>query len=554
MEATSRRSAPSVADPAPALRYKERVLNAACYALSLLFVLPSFAYPVGQDTAFYQYLGQGWLEGYWPYEAALDHTPPAIFAVYALGTLLLGGEPWGIHATGAIPWLLLGGVVGQILSQSVRGASAAHGIAALLIVGFCYTNFGYWSLGHTEGWVMLCMFGSWAIVRQGELTARRCCVAGVIAGLGFMFKLPSLLFAVPIALLCGWRALGARDKAGHTTFSPGLRALLWFSAGFAGMVTAFVLPFVVRGYGDELWTMLIPFNMFYRTLTGWIILATPGRFWGEHVLAYTLVVVGVFVAAAFRRARQADRDPTTLPIELSVMASSALVTVILQGHYFTYHWQVFAPILALAFLWGIHVLTLTVPPAKVQAVQASSVVAIIVLGLIASPTNGMIARDEGLNYQRQFWAAWNLVRGTESEQAYLKPFRRPWAGLCSSAASENLGRFVRARGAPTDTLCVTRTFCPSVYLVSGRRCPSRFFSDHLLRYLRESPEGSGQFHGWFDEYQRDLRRAPPTFLVSDVAKWRGAAALVGTNYQPVAQSESLILLERVADDKSTTAD
>jgi hypothetical protein len=402
---------------------------------------------------------------------------------------------------------------------------------------------------------MLCTFASWAIVRQGETTARRCCLAGALAGLAFMFKLPSLLFAVPISLLCGWRALtAAHDGSDHPGWLPGVRAILWFSAGFAGMTAVFVVPFVIGGYGDEMWTMLIPFNMFYRTLTGWIMLATPGRFWGEHVIAYTIVVGGVFAAALSKRMGEIKRSPVTLPVELSVLAGSALVTVVLQGHYFTYHWQVFAPILALAFLWGIQALQATTPRSKMNVVCTASVAALVVVGLVASPTNGMIARDEGLDYGRQFSAAWNLVRGTASAAEYVKPFRRPWAGLCSSAASQSVGQLVQAKAAPTDALCVARTFCPSVYLESERRCPSRFFSDHLLRYLRESPGGSGPFQGWLDEYQRDLRRSPPTFLVSDVAKWRGAAALVGTSYRPIAQSENLILLERVRPDKGATED
>ena len=74
---------PPVPQPGRSVR-RWLTLEHAAYLLAALFAVPSLFYPIGGDTAVYDYVARRWVEGLWPYRHAVEHKPPGIFVANAV--------------------------------------------------------------------------------------------------------------------------------------------------------------------------------------------------------------------------------------------------------------------------------------------------------------------------------------------------------------------------------------------------------------------------------------------------------------------------------------
>src|SRR6476469_4517637 len=110
-----------------AMLRRDRAIDVGCYLLAALYALPSFAYPLGGDSAFYRYIGQAWLNGRWPYVGAVDHTPPGFFYVQAACLLIFGDREWPLRAVELAVLLAQGFMVGRILHAHEPGKPALGG-------------------------------------------------------------------------------------------------------------------------------------------------------------------------------------------------------------------------------------------------------------------------------------------------------------------------------------------------------------------------------------------------------------------------------------------
>jgi hypothetical protein len=491
---------------------------------AVLFALPALTYPHGNDQSLHWYVGKGWLDGYWPYVDAISGKPIMIFLVHAASVLLFGD---GQHAIRAIEILTLLACA-PLVAMAARPRDTPRrpgelGLAAIALFGLYYTYFDYWDISHPELWVAtLCLAALCVAVRDAR-PLRRVFVVGLLSAVAFMFKYTAAILAFPIAAWVGLRAMRERPTRSHPLLEVVLAAAIYLSA--AALVFGLcVLPFVLKGAFEPMWEVLVTFLLQYAKDSPGVVIPV---FWIRLNFGGAVLVAGpaALVAGAVALHRRGElRRGLETPLLLLVLLAAAYLSVLLQNRFYTYHFTVAAPVVAACVVWGLRSLF----PQHVGR-RVALATALLLAGLLAGPrwaSNPRYSyRDHIVNSAHYLW-------GDRSRNDFLLPFIG-MNYLDHYRNHEYIGRAIAERARPGDTLCA-RGFAPTLYQMTGLRCPAR-------QVVESWPSGLPQ---WEDEYQRMLRKTPPTFVVTFSDRQHEIRKLRRMGYRERDMPSIYVLMER----------
>src|SRR5262249_40623615 len=134
--------------------------------LAAVFGLPTLFYPFGRDQALFAYVGEGWLQGFWPYADAVEHKPPAIFIVYALSSLIPVDPQVGARIVDLLLVLGAAPLPGAIARDRGERRDGDGGAAAVLLAGLYFTCLDYWDTAMVELWEGVAWMGAWWMLRR----------------------------------------------------------------------------------------------------------------------------------------------------------------------------------------------------------------------------------------------------------------------------------------------------------------------------------------------------------------------------------------------------
>jgi hypothetical protein len=208
----------------------------------------------------------------------------------------------------------------------------------------------------------------------------------------------------------------------------------------------------------------------------------------------------------------------------------AYASVVIQKKFWFYHHGALLPFAVVLMIWGLR---------RFFALQAWRVflaaVLIAAIGFAAAPPwPENDHRTVRMNYRVHVLRAARHLMGAMTRTEFLSVFVRG-SGF-NYLGAERLGGIVRMHAKPDDTLWVVG-FNPIAYWVSGLRCPSRFFTTHLL------VDAPGGYRGgaWRAEHEGALRHRPPTFVavpLPHVQRWADAG------YRAVGELGGWVVLKR----------
>ena len=483
-----------------------RPVDALGAALALAFAAPALAYPFFRDQALFAYIGWGWLDGYSPYAESFDNKPPGIFALYALSGLVTHAE-WGARALDLLAALSTGCVAALLTRR--RGAPPALGAGMLLCCALHFSGFDYARSAQVEIWEGLLL----GLSLLAALRWRRPGVAGALAGVAFMFKLPAAFPAIGIA---GFAAVMTPSTV---TWRSAGSILFRYAGGAAAMIAVCCLPWVLTGEGGRLWEAVVGFNLDYS--------ATPNNTnapWGFFLKkgqTLTLVTLGL-VLAGLRGPRRAGA------LGWLGFVCALWLSVAVQGRYWHYHWGVLIIGLAAAGLWGLQRVSERPWRRLVGALAAAG----LLLGFARNWSH-----LPSWDYPRYMSHSLRYAAGELSRQEFLSPFRDR-SGMSYQKVRRAAGVIERS-AQPGDTLCV-RHVEPGIYTLTGLRCPSRFASEFHLRH----PTATYQREAWLEEHRSAQADAPPTFVVTGHSERRDLQHLRERGYRRLAQADDLVVLMR----------
>jgi hypothetical protein len=502
-----------------------RHVGAVFYGLTFLYAMPNVLMPIDGNTSIFDYVGRGWLEGYWPYQSSVDHKPPGLYLVYALAALAFGHQACGIRLLELVAVLAMGNLLGRVFPRSDQPARDLGGIAAMLVAAFYYTVFDYFSTGEAEIWEALFLVAAWCAARTGARSDTRSLCVGTLGGTAFMFKFSAAIPFAGIAAILLWRLRreGSRRLARHASI---------VIVGFVSIIATLCLPFVLTGRGPEMWEVTVSFNAFYATLNRFPEQSAPGWFWQEHALASTTILLVAMCIAVVRVLWTRRYLKLCLATEVVLLGVLSILSVVAQRKYLHYHWGVASPFVAAGILWAILVIS------EGDAWVTSVTLICVTCTFLLTPKPGALASVPMQPYKEQVSAAWHYARGSMSREQYIARYRSTYY---SYGTIERFGTMVNRNKRSKDTLCTLRTFAPPIYTLTGLRCPSRFFADHVLWYITGEPQRAGALKNWLTEHETALSSHPPTFLLVPTGykrmRW-------GQLYRVLATEARLMLLMR----------
>ncbi|HND32326.1 MAG TPA: glycosyltransferase 87 family protein [Myxococcota bacterium] len=456
-----------------------RRLDLLGYGLAVIYALPTLLYPYGRDQALYAYVAWGWMDGFLPYVDSFDQKPPGIYLLYGITYLLFGIQTWAIRALelGALLW------IGRTLARIAAGPEGpGGGIAALLVVGFHVTCFDYWHTGQLEIWEAL-----FVCLAMEQALKSRPLVAGLLSGIAFVFKFPSLPMIVVVAL---------------ATLAQRRQLSTFFLFLLGSILPAVVLfPWILAGKWDTLYEVLITYNRAYMDKEA-VVLGTD-RLWLRWALPFTVLYGVLFAGGIFVALKERKLEPGAWLIALAMAAAGS---VFWQGKLYPYHWTVVPPFAAGAALWGAGLLLRGRPAGWGRGAALGIAILVVALGFLNAP--GWF-RNGKWTYRRYVPAAAQYSLGYMKRERFLSAFRSTHGGGFNAALLERVVDIVQRKKEPGDTLC-ERGFDPTINILTGTRCPSRFVADFALvdarlRYPMKK--------AWIIEHEKTLREQPPTMLV-----------------------------------------
>lgn len=479
--------------------------------------VPALMKPVWNvDEAFTAVTASVILDGGVPYRDAVDHRGPLTGLLYAFVFAVAGRYAFGaLHVSQAIlvaATTVLVARLGSAIAGGRVGLLSAWTFALLSVLGLPpKDSYAF----HTE-WTLALFSTAGALVIAGELGRRprptRGAVAGLLYGLGFLSKQPAALDAAAAIATLGLAA--ARDPTRRGALG---RLGLALVGGFLATAAACVGAFGAMGGLDAF------VYYFWRYNTEIYMAALPEGARGDAARQALVTLASRYNLGAFaltgtvcalvshRRAAGGPGAAAILPV---TWAAAALVGAALSGRNFEHYYiQAFPPVCILVG-WALDAL---LGGLRGPSPAAPSPGADPVAGHMHEPSSTATSRGTGGRLVGFFVVATIVSGGLGWTRLLGGLLVEEW--MVRRTPAEVLAAHIRETSRPSDSVFVWG-FMPEVYVLSDRRCASRFiYTTFVAGLVPGANEDSGletdrwMVPGAMDSLLEDLDRNRPLVVV-----------------------------------------
>lgn len=307
------------------------------------------------DEEIYFVMGRAWRTGVPMYQAMFDHKPPLIYVMAGVFNTVY------LFRAGLMGWMLIHTVIFWKLARLVFSKSKkymAH-IASLLFVVLTTLPALEGNIVNAELLMMMPVSLSLLILwKAKDKDWKRYLIAGLIAGIGWLFKVPMMFDVMAIALYL----FVFRKKS----FKEGVRGV--FSRSFWAYLVGFGLPllltfvyYYLKGHGESYLATVFSVNLSY--VSSW-----ETSTWAFNPFKSSLMVrgmiLGVFTLLLYSLRKKLDRRLVLVLLWLSFSFFGSLLSARPYPHY------LLQPVVPLALLLPMLLVT-------------ESVIAWIVIGFVS---------------------------------------------------------------------------------------------------------------------------------------------------------------------------
>ena len=522
---------------------------------SLVFVffwsLPNLSHPIGRDQALYCVIAQGVLDGQRPYLDLWDNRPPTTFLVFVPIVKVLGNVMWSVGAVDIL-WLLCISYFIFLFAERYLGLGPAVLAVSVNAVWHCAAGYTHALVPSTI--VIFCMFVGLVLVwNEGRWTRVRHFGAGLMLGAAFWATFNALVLA-PLLLFLPYLDFREIDQqprrvtwaiCGRSWLPRAAALTLGFLAVLVGMIA------YLRLVGS--WQSFREINFEAMPIYARLPLERTEGYW-LRAIKETEYVVGqltlVVLLAAILIARKQRELYRLAPVLLA--AALGFFSAAIQVRFHAYYFETSYPFFAMAWGYmGAKALESFRALARHARAKGWRVASILVWVLLADVL-AWFAVD-------LFWSGYPRYKALglwwhRPERLYAA---YPWSHTLEHLKGElGVVRYLKVNSSPSDRLFIWGTQ-PLIYFLSERRPATRFISNLGLI----SPWG---LRSWRAELVRDLREAPPLYLVvvrkdaipsvsytSDdsekiLTAFPELAAVIADSYQKVETVENFVIYRRAA--------
>ncbi len=488
---------------------KETLTITLVMAGSAIILLVTLLLPLGFDNDLYESMGWA-LYAYHglPYLGSWDHNFPGIVFVHWASIALFGASDFGFRMFDYLVHIAMAGFYYRVLRTWL---SQRTSVIAVLIFVLYYAS-GQWGLaGQRDTYAAFLLLGAvWAFIKlrnDTKYTGLLALIAGILCGATFLMRPTYVFFAITFLILL----LGLPNK---------IRMISFYLVGCALPIVAFLLPYVLIKDGlVQVYDTIIRFNLdVYSEVSVPINLWSRGR-----APIFIFALLGLFVALRQRPLTRNHGDRTMFLL----LAASALISPIMMGKYFTYH---FEPFMLLVIPFAALGLSGTLDMIPFNALRG--IIVIVVFGLFA-----------------YFYYPHHLIRYyLEARKSSASPLEATYERVLSDslyglAAQREVAQYVDRVSSP-DGAVETVSIFPGLRWRLHRPPATRFTSVvPLSAYSRTVPAYSA---AWRREFIQSLATTSPHIVIvsksnqwwpfvgktndSAIASIPGFDSLLGTNY------------------------
>ena len=478
--------------------HRSRLLILLSVAVIVCAALLIVTFRHGRDQAIYALVARTIWRGGMPYRDAWDFKPPGIFLIYTLSHALFGARQWGVRGLEVVGLFATAAGM-RALAQRWWG-DGRIGVVAAALSALVHVQLEFWHSAQPETFGgMLTIAGLCAAVLGRGPTRGRQLLAGFLFGVAGLLKPPLAGGGAVLAVWLAQRAYRHRrtPRAGACTsrWRAGLAPIVWIGVGGTLPFALTLMWFAHRGALAELYHTLFVFTPHYTAL-GWrqhtfleLLLTAGGQWlWGYN----GALTAGLFLLVIAGRKRWTR---TGVPL-LGAIIALQLLGVALQAKFFPYHFSGLWPVTAMLAVLGMWPLWRWAEQHSLKAQWLFVVTLALSAALRTAPT------DLQPFYQRVMLrlAAVTVDRQRPDAFAHLSS-----AADVDAVDNRTVANII-AQHIPADAPLFVWGFEPQLYLLSNRRCASRF--------IYNVPQRASWQQRWARRtLMNDLRAAPPAALV-----------------------------------------
>lgn len=461
--------------------------------------------PFGRDQGIFAYIGEGILDGHVPYRDAWDHKPPGIDFTYSLAFAVFGRQMISVHILETCSILATAYFLHRI-GRNLRGQGTA--VLAALVYGFgTVLLFEWWDRGQAEMFMSLPMtLSAYCLLRRVPSPWWSLFLAGLLAGIAMDFKPTAAPWFLVVFLVA---MISARDRARLQKTRARWSFFLLPGITILGLVVSQVPMFsyfAVNGAVRDLYEAVVVFNTFH-VQTGASLapedLALATLQFGERMsIVSPLAVLGGII---WLRGRDRRAGAVVL-----AWVGAAVLGIWMQGKFFSYHWSLVLPPLALLAAVGAVAAGSNLRHSfHIGAGAGTSPVVLTAIACLSGLAYLSVAVPAvGPKLQRDL----AYLTGREQERDYLANFGHNIRGtdVYSFLAAQDTAAYLDAQTKEDDTILVWG-FQALVNYLAHRRAPSRYVFDYPLTI--EQPESELRQEAR-DTFLTDIREKRPIYIVT----------------------------------------
>jgi hypothetical protein len=459
---------------------------------------------MGSDSSLFAYCGKIIADGGLMYRDCYDHKPPGVYYLDALAFKLGGDRLWSLWLFQSL-WVSITALVFFLTIRRIWGRLASWITTFILLLTLLYPLY-YNGGNYTEIYALIFIILSIGVFYRFLVDGRLVWLflIGLLTACGFLLKPTYISIGIASGIVITYRMVLRRDWKGLARST----ALI-----LAGLILPLVLVagyWIIRGGFDDFWFANFSHNVQYveqgSTLRG--VFRTIQYFWVKMPFAPITWLTGIayltFTIRSWRMISPSWRSNPASPIQ-SIPSSNGveqakdhlmctlLLAMLIDAFFIaltglTYHHYFVIPLVAMTASCGYFFCSLK---DAFQRGKGRVGIAFLALAIVLV-----------------IFISWS-IKIVENELPNVSELKKVTAfSKTLSVHPDDLEQYIIEHSRPDESILVWG-YDASIYLVTGRRSPSRYvFPKHFLTINMPADNG-------FPEFMRELQEDPPGLILSN---------------------------------------
>jgi len=476
--------------------------------------IPSLTQPIGPDQGIMAVIGEGILHGKLPYIDFWEMASPAIFFTYALMFKIFGANMAAIPITDTFVAMLttvLLYILGRLVwdkKTACLGALFFTFFSNGILIGMHSAGdiaFGtFWYICQRESFMLPLIVGSFYLAfsyLKIKDSYWKLFVSGLLGGLTFSFKFPSIIFFAAIVLYINWNLFSVYHKKGFVDLIISNFLLI---SGFILALIPFILFFIHNGAMQEMIDIIFKY-----------VYSVYGQI--EHKMLWTLklgvsrtlflskenFILWLFFFSSSIYILSNDRSKEN--IFLVVWALISLIYLISHKEFFGYHYLLLFPSFSLLTAYGFT--KLFGSHFDLRLIFSKDLgKAIIIFTFLANIVSFMAINNP--HYVKFIY----YMTGKITKNQYYEYFNAYPKHDYSFPADYQVSQYIINNSKADDMIYVLGGIESCIYFLTKRPSPSRFiFSWILFYYAHGNVEKAKDYR---QELFEDLFSKTPKYIIT----------------------------------------